>query len=335
MTVELEPLDDGLTARELPRKLAASVAQIGAANDERSLCQVAVTHIRMLTGYDRVMCYKFDADGHGDVLAEAVAEDHEPFLGLHYPASDIPLRARELYIRNRVRVLVDVNYTPVPIVPRVSPLDNEELDMSLCRLRSMSPLHLQYLRNMRVTGTLVASIVCEGRLWGLIACHHYSPKVVSYDVRSACELLSEVIATRIAVVAGHEQVQAELAVRRLEQRLMQSVRTQGDWRPALFEPPRGLLDSLDATGVALVYEGEVRSAGEVPGPSDLRLLCDWLGKRMTEPPFACTSLSQLAPAFSHLAAVASGVLAVELSRDDGEYLILVSGRAARHRSLGR
>jgi PAS domain-containing protein len=314
-------MDTGSDRRALPQELAAAVAEISAANDERTLFDAAVSHIRTIAGYDRVMCYKFDPDGHGEIAAEAREPHLEPYLGLHYPSSDIPQRARALSIRNRVRVLVDVNYSPVPIVPRISPVSGEELDMSMCHLRSMSPLHLQYLRNMGVTATLVASIVREGKLWGLIACHHYSPKNVDYDVRAACELLTEVIATRIAVVAGHAQVNAELTVRDLERRLMEAVRVQGDWRPALFEPQRALLDPLGATGAALAYEGEIRTVGTVPSTTDVRGLIDWLGARMTEPVFACASLSRIAPQFAHLSSIASGILALQLSRDDAEYVV--------------
>jgi two-component system, chemotaxis family, sensor kinase Cph1 len=148
--------------------------------------------VRDLTGYDRVMVYKFDPDGHGKVIAEARDPRLESLLGHHYPATDIPQRARELYLRNRVRMLVDVNYRPAPLVPRCRPDTERELDMSMCQLRSMSPLHLQYLRNMGVTGTLVVSLVREGRLWGLIACHHYSPRHLRPACARPADLLAEV-----------------------------------------------------------------------------------------------------------------------------------------------
>jgi light-regulated signal transduction histidine kinase (bacteriophytochrome) len=137
----------------------------------------AAASFRDLVGYDRVMVYKFDPDGHGKIIAEARDPRLESLLGHHYPATDIPQRARELYLRNRLRVLVDVDYEAAALVPRQLPGPAMgELDMSMCHLRSMSPLHLQYLRNMGVTATLVVSLVREGKLWGLMACHHYSPR---------------------------------------------------------------------------------------------------------------------------------------------------------------
>ena len=328
--VELEPVGSPGAAAgtfelrdgRLERRLAVAMQRFSAATSISSLAEAVVQSIRELTGYDRVMVYKFDPDGHGEIIAEAKDRGiAESFLGLHYPASDIPHRARELYVRNRVRVLVDVRYTPVPIVPRRFPLTGTELDMSLCYLRSMSPLHLQYLQNMGVTATLVASLVREGRLWGLIACHHYSPLHVGYAVRAACELLAEVVSTRIAAVENYVQAQTEVLVRRLEQRLMEATSTEGDWRLALFRDPRTLLTPLDATGAALFYEGEVLTAGEVPSTPELRALAKWAAERTAGSLFSCTSVARENPALAALTPLASGVLAFELSRSRPEYLM--------------
>ena len=326
LVVELEPAEraGAVGADPLPRRLAAAVTEVSAAATVVDVCEAVVRHVRALTGYDRVMVYRFDPEGHGEVVAEARAEECEPFLGLHYPASDIPQRARDLYVRNRLRVLADLDYTPAPVVPRHSPVTGADLDMSLCYLRSMSPLHLQYLRNMGVTATLVASIVREGRLWGLIACHHHAPKRVGYDLRAACELVAEVAATRIPVAEGQAKAQTELLVRAMEGRLMRAMVESGDWRDALFgggeESP--LLAPLHATGAALVYEGEVLTAGDAPPAAEVRAIARWAAAQPAEPPVVHTvSLARVHPRFVGVADVASGALAAELSRGEGEYLI--------------
>ncbi len=326
IVIELEPREiqaDGSdrNAVGLARTLTGMIADIGSAPTIDTLCDAVVTHFRTLAGYDRVMVYKFDEDGHGEVVAEARDPRFEPFLGLHYPASDIPQRARDLYMRNRVRVLVDVYYRPVPVEPRISPVTGDELDMSQCHLRSMSPLHLQYLQNMGVTGTLVASLVRQGRLWGLVACHHYEPKVVPYDLRAACELLAEVVSTRISALENYAQAHAELLVRKLERRLIDATATTGDWRLALFNQPQTLLRAVEATGAALFHEGEVLTAGETPTVEEVRAVCEWLSKESTEPLFFCSSIARLNPDFASLSATASGILAVALAPSDGEYLI--------------
>ena len=177
----------------------------------RALCDEVTRIFRDLTGYDRVMVYRFDDDGHGEVFAEQRRPDLEAYLGNRYPASDIPQIARRLYERNRVRVLVDVDYRPVPLEPRLSPDHRPaDLDMSLCFLRSMSPIHVQYLKNMGVSATLVVSLVVGGRLWGLVACHHYAPRFLHFEIRAACDLLAEAVATRIAALESFAQAQAEI-----------------------------------------------------------------------------------------------------------------------------
>jgi light-regulated signal transduction histidine kinase (bacteriophytochrome) len=327
LALELEPLADGgpeqlqAAHRELELRVADAVQRLSGAGSIDALMEAVVACFRGMTGYDRVMAYRFDPDGHGQVIAEARAEGLEPLLGHHYPASDIPQRARELYIRNRARVLVDANYVPVPVVPRRIPGTDDELDMSLCWLRSMSPLHIQYLKNMGVTATLVVSLVREGQLWGLVACHHYSPKPLHYAVRAAAELLGEVIATRIAVLENRVLGQVGVLLRRLERRLVEAASTDGDWRAALFQEPRALLQPLGAAGVALMHAGEMMTTGEVPSTAGLRSLVRWLSARPVDSLFSCESIERADPALASLSPTASGVLAVRLSPARPDFLI--------------
>jgi light-regulated signal transduction histidine kinase (bacteriophytochrome) len=327
--VELEPVDlqeSAELAKQLPQRLADAVTRIGAAPTLEALATTTVAIYRELAGYDRVMFYRFDPAGHGEVIAEAKQKHLEPYLGLHYPASDIPQRARELYLRNRVRVLVDVNYEPSPLVPRLFPPTGDELDMSMCWLRSMSPLHLQYLKNMGVTATLVASLVREDQLWGLIACHHYSAKSMPYALRTACDLVAAIVATRVAVLENFSQVRTEAQVRRLEGRLVEATSSHGDWRQALFDDTRSVLRLVGATGAVLVYDNELLTIGEVPSNAELWSLVDWVA---TQPAiggvFSNASVAREMLAFAPMANTASGVLAVELSRAKREYLLWLRG----------
>ncbi|MDZ7589728.1 MAG: GAF domain-containing protein [Rubrivivax sp.] len=334
LVVELEPLSPGATGAEsvvpgsaaLLERVALAVQRFSEASSVGLLADGVVRCVRDLTGYDRVMVYQFDPDGHGKIIAEARDPRLESLLGHHYPATDIPQRARELYLRNRVRVLVDVNYEPVPLVPRLLSGGGEsgggELDMSLSFLRSMSPLHLQYLRNMGVTGTLVVSLVREDRLWGLIACHHYAPRHVSFAVRTAVELLAEVIATRIAAIENYARAQVAIQVRRLEQRLIEATSTEGDWRLALVRNPRLLQQPLQATGAALFQDGELLTCGEVPSTPELRALVQWIDTQAdSASPFACSAVGRDHPALASVTPTASGVLAVRLSAVRPDYLL--------------
>jgi PAS domain S-box-containing protein len=286
-----------------------------------AVCNAAASIFKKLTGYDRVMVYRFDEQGHGEVFAEEREPRLEAYLGNRYPASDIPHIARRLYVRNRVRVLHDVEYAPVPLVPPLSPISGDQLDMSLWLLRSISPIHVQYLKNMGVRATLVVSLMVGGQLWGLVSCHHDTPRFMHFEARAVCELLAEAVGTRIAALESFAQVQAELSVRRLEQRMIQAISSEGDWRGALFDRSLALLEPVGASGAALLFEGEVRAVGEVPGTAFLRGIGDWLDRQPRDGLLATASLTDDAPQFTELKPIASGLLAVPISASLGEYLV--------------
>ncbi len=306
---------------DLSPTVASAVGRIVACASLRTLGDETAKIFKEIVGYDRVMVYRFDDDGHGEVFSEQREPTLEAFLGNRYPASDIPQIARKLYERNRVRMLVDVGYAPVGLTPRHSPISGQDLDMSLCSLRSMSPIHIQYLKNMGVAATLVASLVVGGKLWGLVACHHYTPRFVPFEMRSVCELLAEVVATRVAALESFLQSQAELSVRRLEQRMIEAISSDGDWRGALFDNSAAILQPVGASGAALLFDGQILTTGEVPGTLDLREIGKWLDRRPRNAVTATASLGLDEPGFTPLTEVASGLLAAPISQSPGEYLI--------------
>lgn len=328
LVVELERAGPGL---DLSHEIADSLQAIRSASSLQELCDETARIFKRIAGYDRAMVYRFDSDGHGEVFSEARNPGLDSYLGQRYPASDIPQIARRLYARNRIRVLVSVDDPRVPIVPALSPITGENLDMSLCFLRAMSPIHIQYLQNMGVAATLVASLMVGGKLWGLVACHHYQPRFVHYEVRAVCELLAESVAMRIAALESFAQAQSELAVRRLEQRIVEVISRDGDWRTALFDGSPSLLHPLTATGAALLFEDEVLTVGEVPGTKELREIGSWLDGRASAPIFSTPSLGLDEPAFDALSPVASGLMAASLSSSPGEYLLWF--RPARVRTI--
>jgi len=329
LVIELEPLDplpglQGLTdlaPEVIAGTLSAAVQRFSSAPSVGTLADAVVQAMRDLTGYDRVMVYKFDPDGHGKVIAESRHPRLAPLLGHHYPASDIPQRARALYLRNRVRMLVNVDDEPQLLEPPLLRPSGEYLDMSMCTLRSMSPIHLQYLRNMGVAASFSASLVRDGQLWGLVAAHHYAPRCLRRTVRAAAELLAEVAATRIAAIENYAHAQVALMVRRLEQRLVEATSTEGDWRYAIFRNPRTLLQPLEASGAALFHDGELLTSGEVPSTPELRALLDWVHAQAGDEPFACSSVGKAEPALAGVTPTASGVLAVRLSTSRPDYLV--------------
>lgn len=314
LVVELEQVADNFDPSHY---LAKSVDKIRKTLSTPALCDDTAKIFKDVTGFDRVMVYRFDHNGHGEVISEQRNDDLEPFLGNWYPASDIPQIARKLYVLNRVRVLVDVDYEAVPLVSQ----DDHELNMSLCILRSMSPIHIQYLKNMGVAATIVMSLVVGGELWGLVACHNYTPRAAHYELRATCELLAETVATRLSALKGFDQAEALMSVHRLEQHIAESMSRHGDWKSALFDSNRSLLKPLNAGGAALLFDGETYTIGEVPGTRDLRSIGDWLDERRDGQVVSTASLGLDEPRFESLTPVASGLLAASVSESKGEYLM--------------
>jgi chemotaxis family two-component system sensor kinase Cph1 len=318
LIIELEQAGPLVDTSNYPE---AALQRIITASSLSSLCDRTAQIFKDLTGYNRVMVYRFDEHGHGEVMSEAREPYLESYLGNRYPATDIPQMARRLYERNRVRVLQDVEYAPAPLVPDVSPITGEPLDMSLCLLRSSSPIHVQYLKNMGVRATLVVSLMVGGKLWGLLSCHHYQPRFVHFEQRALCEILAEAVATRIAALESFARTYAELAVRRLEQRLIAAISAEGDWQAALFDGSSALLEPVSATGAALLFEGNVRPVGEVPATSALRDIGRWLDARPSRDVVATSSFALESPEFAGLTPIAAGLLAVPISSTPGEYIL--------------
>ncbi len=234
-------------------------------NDTHSLqelCALVADGTREITGYDRVMIYRFDQDYNGEVFAESRKDDIEPFLGLHYPATDIPAQARELYLRNLLRLITDINYEPVPILT----LDDGEknLDLSLSVLRSTSPIHIQYLQNMGVGATLTISLIHQKKLWGLIACHHYSPKNLTPEIRLAAQLQGHFITSQIDVRQKNEEYEvSRKAGAALESLQAFQLKKGGNFFADAVRRPE-ILALCNASGVAVCFEGILFTSETVP-----------------------------------------------------------------------
>ena len=281
-------------------------------------CAAAAVTMRAATGFDRAMVYRFLPDDSGVVAAEDANVGLESFLGLHYPASDIPKQARELYRRNWLRAIPNIDYVAAPLLPPLSRRMRRPIDMSHCGLRSVSPIHLEYLRNMGVCASLSASIVFQDKLWGMLVLHHYSPRHVPADLRVACETFAQILSLQVEA-----KVQAETAVlrkraRRVLEELTERMTEAADIGGVLAS--WDLLGYLGAGGAVVYLEGRLHRVGETPEPADIMALVDWLNG-IDLPLFATEMLAaRYAPA-AHFAAAASGLLAVGLSRAPRDYVL--------------
>jgi light-regulated signal transduction histidine kinase (bacteriophytochrome) len=251
-------------------------------NVERAAARVART-VRNLLGYDRVMVYRFDHDWHGEVVAEARKEDLEAYLGLHYPSTDIPVQARALYLRNRVRQISDCRYVPARILPAYDPETSVATDLSDVSLRSVSPVHLEYLGNMGVTGTLVASIITNGKLWGLIACHHYSPFFADHRMREVADAVARSFASRVAAIEELAKIESESVLLTVREKLITAFNESDRIDPELLASlAPELLEVVDADGIAIFAGNRVMRHGQLPDEAALLRLRDIVGTGVAE-----------------------------------------------------
>ena len=237
--------------------LATMLRQLQAATSVQELLDRIVEHTRALTGFDRVMAYRFDEEWNGTVVAEDAADGLGSFLGLRYPSTDIPTQARALYLRNRVRLIPDVAQGTVEL--RCDGAAPHEVDLSDSTLRAVSPVHLEYLRNMGVRASGSAALVVDGQLWGLVACHHYDgPRRPSQRLRLLLDVLCGTASALLGGLGTTERALEQLSI---------ATRLDGLSAPLFDEQLADPLDALDAAAVldllgadGLVVTSQGRSA---------------------------------------------------------------------------
>jgi light-regulated signal transduction histidine kinase (bacteriophytochrome) len=317
--IELEPAKRSISCMGDPIELLKSMlADVQRSSGLQECCEAAAAAMRAATGFDRAMVYRFLPDGSGVVAAENANPGLESFLGLHYPASDIPKQARELYRRNWLRAIPTIDYVPAPLRPESNPRTGQPIDMSHCDLRSVSPIHLEYLRNMGVRASLSASIIFKSELWGMLVLHHYSPRYLSVDLRVACETFAQILSLHVET-----KVQTETAVlreqkQRIREELVERLTAASDIGAALASPD--LLPYLGASGAGVYFEGELHLVGETPSSAQILALVDWLNG-ISRPLFASEHLSSAYAPAEAFASVASGMVAVGLSRIPRDYVL--------------
>jgi len=318
--LEFEPLS-GQEAIPLDLvALNATMSQMLAAPTVLDFCQHAVEEVRALTGFARVGMYRFAPDESGEMIAEAKRADLDPLLGLHYPASDIPQQARAMYLKNWLRFIPDVDYVPAPLVPVRNPSTGRPPDMTYSVLRSVSPIHIQYLKNMGVAATMTISIVQEGRLWGMLMCHHDSPRLVSYEVREMCLFIGKTFSALLRTKEQLEQRAYELHIQQAQARLFEQVSQQANFLDGLHRQPTTLLDVFECGGAAILFDDELITMGNTPTQADIRALALWLNQQAPQDVFHTDSYAQLNPAGRSLRATASGILAITLAQEPGDYI---------------
>lgn len=286
------------------------------------LGQITAREIRRITGFDRVLLYRFDAEWNGQVLAESRDEGAFHSLEDHwFPASDIPRQARELYRLNRVRIIPDVNYVPVRMVSAQNDSSGPPLDMSFAALRSVSPVHLEYMRNMETQASMSVSIIIEGRLWGLVACHHRTPHHLSFEVRTACDFIGQFLSLQIAAKEFSADSEQRLRMKAINARLLGLMTGAENFLTALTYFPQDILDLTHAEGAAILHRDEVVLLGQTPTREQVLALAEWMAQEGGQELYSTDRLSKVFPGAEPYKAVASGMLAIAISKLHHSYVI--------------
>jgi len=316
LVLELEP---ALTQENIPflsfyHLAKASIQQLQATSNLADFCHIIVQEVRNVTGFDRVMLYKFDSDGHGEVVAEDKLDEMESYMGLHFPESDIPSTARKMFVSNWIRVIPDATADPVDLYPAFNPISDQPIDLTLSILRSPYPCHLEYLHNMGVGASLTISLMKDEKLWGLIACHHRTPKQVPYELRKACEFLGRVIFAEISTREEEADYSYRTRVSQVRSALIDSMSEEDSFIDGLTNRDPNLLDLVDARGAAICFNGHWTTLGQTPPEEELNFLVQWLNKSVEGEVYATNALPLAysdAERFKH---IASGLLAIPISK---------------------
>lgn len=323
--LEMEPLEEAsndITFIRAYQDIRAITTAMQEADDIRSMSGIAAKEIKAFSGFDRVMIYRFDSAWNGTVIAEAQQADMEPYLGLTFPASDVPRQARELYFRNPYRLIPDIHFEPVRLFPVVNPIINGFIDLSECSLRSVPQVHVEYMNNMGVQASMSTPIIVDGQLWGLVSCHHKTPKWVPFETRYAFEVLSEMISSQVAARQRADRLALVESKRSTELSLVDLIYRRGDLFSLLHEKGEALLSLMEAGGATLMIENQIESVGNVPAARHIKELLKWLKLYKKEKIYATSSLVRDFGKADAITSEASGLLALQFSHSPVAYLLI-------------
>ena len=285
--LELETVDSEakLAFNDLYAFIRDFVSNLQHAPTPARLAALASAEVRKITGFDRVLVYQFDEEWNGTVVGESLnPEAYAPYMDLRFPAADIPRQARELYRLNRWRLIVDANYQPVPLVPPMNPLDGRPLDLSFASLRSVSPVHVEYLKNMNAMASMSISILKDGQLWGLIACHHRKPLQLSFEVRTACDFIGQVLSVQLAARQLAAESEQRVKMRSLQALLLSAIAEGANVQQGLLAHESEMLQFADAGGAAIAIENTMTLIGQTPTEAQCRTVIDWLAENVDAAP---------------------------------------------------
>jgi light-regulated signal transduction histidine kinase (bacteriophytochrome) len=318
LELETIPEPSSVDIRNLLDGFMMSAEQVTSMDE---LSRMIAVETRRLTGFDRVLVYRFDEGWNGTVIGEDGNGRLPSLLDHRFPASDIPAQARELYRLNRIRCIPDASYRPVPLAPPISPVTKRPLDMSFSTLRSVSPVHLEYMKNMDTAAATSISILREGKLWGLISCHNREPRTVPFPVQVVCDLFARAFSLRLSALEHARDYERRMEQRVAYAKLLGVMTDRGDFASALAENAQDLIAFTNASGAAILTDGTCLLMGETPTEHQVRALANWLFQEVGEEVYSTESLSGTYPPAHSYKDKASGLLAAAISKLHPSYVL--------------
>jgi PAS domain S-box-containing protein len=318
--IEFERLDRLVRPELMNAVITNFVGKLSKLGSEAELCQAITKQVKDLTDFNRILLYSFDNAGHGTVICEENDGTLPSYLHLRFPATDIPQQARDLYVLNTVRIIPDATYIPSPLRGSADK-SLATLDMSMCLLRSVSPVHLEYMQNMGTIASMSISIICEGKLWGLISGHHAKPHTVPYLVRSACDLLTKMVGTQLTGVRTTAKLTKMVHYHAMQRKMLTQMAAENDYIEAMTAQMDDVIQVTDAEGVALILDGKCEMAGITPGEVAALRLAKWMDARPEETLFESHHLQHEVDWAGEITETASGLLAIRISDVRQSYLM--------------
>lgn len=302
--------------------LKHSIAIIEKATTLKEVCEAAIHELRVISGFDGVLMYKFDKDWNGSVIAETKDERLEPYMGQTFPASDIPKQARDLYLKNPYRLIPKREFKPVKLYPVINPSTHAFIDLSDCNLRSVPAVHLEYMKNMGIQASMSIRVIRNEQLWGLISCHNIEPVTVNFETCSVFELLSSVISNKITSVLNKEEFLHTTDMQDKKTVLIEHIYAQDDIVLGLLDTaPETSLGIFNANGLAISLNGKLETVGKVPDTDALENLALWLEGKKINTIFSTDSLANVYEDAHEYAHTSSGLLVIPIDGNKGEYLV--------------
>lgn len=298
------------------------------------VCKVAATEIKKLSGFDKVMIYCFDEDWNGSVLAEAKEPSMEAYLGLKFPASDIPKPARELYLRNPFRFIPNREYSPVKLIPQINPGTHTLTNLSDCKARSVATVHLEYLRNMNVMASMSTRIIYREKLWGLISCHHREPKYLNFEETAIFEFISNILSARISSILHKISDENTYELNNHFNVISDQSKVFPDLMKLFSYNAENILRLLSADGAAICWNNQIQTRGVTPEKEEVLQLRNWLREKNINKTLHLTSLSVAYPEAESYAEVSSGFVALPIEPEAGNYVMAFRREAVQQVKWG-